>query len=477
MAFAIPLEYNAPQAVGKYGSHILMSTKKKREPVHLSDHFTVGHIFRQVYPSVLMMIFSSLYNVVDGLFISNFSSTASLAGVNLIMPLVMIVGGLGFMFGNGGSALVSKTLGEGKRELANRYFSMTMYAMLILGVVVCCAGYFCVEPFARWMASLTGENEEAMIQEAIRYGHVLMPGQILFMSQNAFQAFFITDERKHLGFFVTLAAGVTNMVLDALFIGAFRWGVVGAASATLIGQAVGSLFPFAFFLFRKKELIHLVATKIELRPVFQVMGNGVSEFASNITSSVVSVAYNAQLLAYAGSMGVASYGIIMYICYIFFAVFIGYSSGLAPVIGFHYGAGNKKELHNLLDKSLIIIGATGVIMFALAEGLAHPLALVFGHGEQELIDLTVRAERIYSFVYLACGFSMFSSAFFTALSNGIVSAIISLVRSLVFELVCVLTLPYLWGVNGIWASAPFAEIGSSLTTLFFFLKERKRYGY
>jgi Na+-driven multidrug efflux pump len=445
--------------------------------IHLSEHLTFKKIFLASYAPILMMIFSSLYSIIDGIFVSNFAGAEAFSGVNLVFPFIMILGAVGFMFGAGGSALVSKTLGEGKEEEANRYFSLFVYFVIILGAIGGVAGFFCVEPFVKWMASLSKEaTSETMIADATLYGRILCGGIMLMMLQYLFQAFFLTIEKPRLGFIVIVGAGLTNMVLDALFIGVFKWGVAGAAAATLIGQGFSSVFPLIYFWKNKSNKLRLSAPSNNFKALGQAAWNGSSEFVSNISSSIVGMCYNAQLLIFIGEDGVAAYGIIMYMSYVFMAIFIGYATAMAPFIGFQYGAGNKKELSSILKRSFILIAIAGVVMFGLGEALAVPLSgLLSGHSDH-IKEVAITANRIYSFVYLTAGFTIFMSSYFTSLNNGTVSAIISFCRS-ASELLFVFIVPLWLAVNGIWASACFAEIISSATMLFFLFFMRKRYGY
>ena len=445
--------------------------------IHLSEHLTFKKIFLASYAPILMMVFNSLYSIVDGIFVSNFAGAEAFSGVNLVFPFIMIIGALGFMFGAGGSALVSKTLGEKNEEKANQYFSMFVCFVLLLGIVFGFASFFCVEPFVNWMASLSKEaTSEVMISDAILYGRILCGGIVLMMLQYIFQAFFLTIEKPKLGFLVILGAGVTNMVLDALFIGVFKWGVAGAAAATLIGQGFASVFPFFYFLFNKSNTLHIGKPSFDFKALGQAAWNGSSEFVSNVSSSIVGMCYNAQLLVFIGEDGVAAYGVIMYMSYVFMAIFMGYSTAMSPFVGYQYGAGNKKELSSILKKSFILIAVAGLVMFGLGQALAVPMSGMLSGGSEHVKEVAITANRIYSFVYLSAGFTIFMSGYFTALNNGTVSAIISFCRS-ASELLFVFVIPLWLQVNGIWSSACFAEIVSTGTMLFFLFFMRKRYGY
>lgn len=440
--------------------------------IRISDHFTYERLIRFVLPSIGMMLFTSIYGVVDGFFVSNFVGKTAFAAVNLIMPFVMVLGGMGFMIGTGGTALVAKTLGEGKGERAEKLFSMMIYFTLILGAVLSALGVIFMRPVAEFF----GATPE-MLDDCVLYGRIVTGFTVTFMLQNVFQSFLIAAEKPKMGFSVTIAAGVTNMVLDALFVGAFGWGVAGAAVATGLSQCVGGLIPFIYFLRENDSLLQLTRTRLELRPILQACANGSSELMSNISSSVVSMVYNFRLLEYLGGDGVSAYGVLMYVQFIFIAIFIGYSIGAAPIVSFNYGAGNKKELNNLLRKSITLSLCSGVVLAAAAALLAGVLAKIFVGYDQTLFDITAHAFRIFSFCFLLVGFNIFTSSFFTALNNGAVSAAVSFLRTLVFQLGSVLLLPKLFGVDGIWWSNTVAEVFAFLISLFFLFTKSKKYGY
>ena len=440
--------------------------------IQISDHFTYSKLFRFTLPSIAMMVFTSIYGVVDGYFVSNFAGKTAFAAINLIMPFVMVLGGMGFMIGTGGTALVSKVLGQRNKATANRYFSMMIEVTLLLGILLGALGVVFMEPVARFLKAT-----DEMMADCVLYGRIVTGFTVAFMLQNVFQSFLIAAEKPKLGLIATIAAGVTNMVLDALFVGVFRWGVAGAAIATGLSQCVGGVFPLIYFLRPNSSLLRFKPAKLEWKPVLQACANGSSELMSNVSSSLVSILYNFQLLRYYGENGVSAYGVLMYVQFIFIAIFIGYSIGCAPVVGFHYGAENHGELKNMLGKSVKLMGIGGIVLTALAQGLAEPLAHIFVGYDTDLYTLTVHAFRLFSFTFLLAGFNIFASSFFTALNNGGVSAAISFLRTLVFLCACILILPELIKVDGIWWSNFFAEIGSFLVSLLFLLGMRKKYRY
>ncbi len=440
--------------------------------IQLSDHFGYKRLLRFTVPSMLMMIFTSIYGVVDGFFISNFVGKTPFAAVNFIMPFLMIVGTLGFMFGAGGSALIAKTMGEGNKDKANRIFSMLVYATIISGVAI---AVVCII-YLRQIASFLGA-EGTMLDDCVTYGTIILASLPFLMLQYAFSTLFITAERPKLGLLVTVAAGVTNMIGDALFIVALKWGIVGAALATTLGQVVGGIIPLVYFSVNTTSPLRLGRPTWDGKSFFKVCTNGSSELMSNISMSVVGMLYNAQLMRYAGENGVAAYGTIMYVNFIFIAMFIGYATGVAPVISFHYGADNTDELKGLLRRSAVIIALSSVVMFAIPRLLAAPLARMYVGYDAELLEMTIRAFRIYAYSFLFAGSAIFGSAFFTALNDGLTSALISFLRTLVFQVAACLVLPLVWGLDGIWYSVVATEIMAVITTLIFLFAKRKKYKY
>ena len=440
--------------------------------IQLSDHFTYGRLIRFVIPSVAMMIFTSVYGVIDGLFVSNFVGKTPFAAVNLIIPFCMILGAFGFMFGTGGTALVAKTLGEGKKERANQIFSMLIYVALLLGILLALFGIGFVEPIALKLGA-----DAAMLGYCVKYARVVLLGLPFFMLQNMFQSFLIAAEKPKMGLMVTIAAGVTNMVLDALFIAIFRWGVVGAAAATALSQFVGGVVPFLFFARKNNSKLRLTKTKMMGKELLRTCTNGSSELVTNVSLSLVCMLYNVQLLKIAGQNGVAAYGVIMYVNFIFISIYLGYAFGTAPIIAFHYGAKNTAELQNVLKKSLKILLGAGVTLFVAAFLLSDMLAKIFVGYDSELYAMTARGFRLYAVSYLLAGFNIYGSSFFTALNNGIVSAVISFLRTVVFEVAAIMILPVFFRLDGIWCAITVAETASLLITAVFFFALRKRYHY
>lgn len=440
--------------------------------IQLSDHFSYKKLLRFTLPSIIMLVFTSIYGVVDGFFVSNYVGKTEFTAVNFIMPFLMILGSVGFMFGTGGGALIAKTLGEGDSKKANRTFSMVVYSSFACGVVLAILGLIFIRPVA---AMLGAEGD--MLENCVIYGQVILMAIPAYILQFEFQCLFATAGKPTLGLIVTVAAGVTNMVLDALFVAVFPFGLVGAAAATAISQYVGGFVPLIYFFSKNKSTLRLGKTGINWKDLGQTCLNGSSELMSNISMSIVSMLYNSQLLHYAGEDGVAAYGVLMYVSLIFQAVYIGYSTGGAPIVSYHYGAQNHTELKKLLKKSLVLIGSFAAVMFMLALVLAKPLALIFVSYDEALLTLTTRAFGIFSFSFLFSGFAIFGSSFFTALNDGPVSAAISFLRTLIFQIAAVLIFPLIWQVDGIWFSIVAAEVMAVVVTVIFLFAKQKKYGY
>ena len=440
--------------------------------IQLSDHFTYKKLLKFVLPSIVMMIFTSIYGVVDGLFVSNFAGKTAFAAINLIMPILMGLSALGFMIGTGGSAIVAKTLGEGKEEKANEYFSMFVYVTAIGGVAVSVLGMILIRPIAV-MLGAAGE----LLADCVLYGRITFISFTAFMLQNVFQSFFVTAQKPKLGLKVIIIAGVTNMVLDYLFVGRLGFGLAGAAVAAVCGEFIGGLFPIFYFARENSSLLKLGRPSLDGRILWKACSNGASEFMTNLSSSVVNSLYNLQLMKVAGENGVAAYGSIMYANFIFIAIFIGSSIGSAPIVSYHYGAGNHDELRNMFKKSLSLIGTWGIGLFVISQIITTPLAKLFVGYDAELFELTRHGFRIYFISFLINGFNIYGSAFFTALNNGMISAAISFLRTLLFQMAAVLILPVFFGVNGIWSAVTVAELCTLCVTVTFFIGQRKKYHY
>lgn len=440
--------------------------------IQISEHFTYGKLLRFTLPSIVMMVFSSIYGVVDGVFVSNFAGAEAFAAVNLIMPFLMILGAVGFMIGTGGSALVSFTLGTGDERRANEIFSMLIYVLLAIGAVFTIGGILLMEPVARFLGA-----DEQMAPICVTYGRIVLAALIPFMLQNTFQSFLVTAERPNFGLYITVAAGVSNMVLDALFIAVFHWGVVGAALATSISQMIGGMIPLVYFIVPNRSKLHLCRAALDIRTLGKACANGSSEFMTNVSMSLVNMLYNWQLMRLMGADGVAVFGVIMYVNFIFVSVFLGYSIGSAPIVSFHYGAGNQGELRGLLRKSVLLTAVTSILLTAAALLLARPLSVIFMSYDAALLSTTIRAFSIYALSFLIVGFNIYASSFFTALNDGLTSALISFARTLAFQIAAILILPVIWGIDGVWGAVIAAEALALLLSIACLMRNGKKYGY
>lgn len=441
--------------------------------IQLSEHFTYKKIFRFALPSIVMMVFTSIYGVVDGTFVSNFVGKTPFAAVNLVWPFLMILGAFGFMIGTGGSALVAKTLGENKKEDANRYFTMLIILVVILGILLTIFGLIVVRPLSHALGA-----RGQMLEDCVTYGRTLMIFNTAFMLQSVFQSLFITAEKPRLGLIMTVAAGLTNMVLDALFIAVFKWGLVGAALASGLSQCIGGILPLIYFLSSKNDTpLKFVKTKMEGKVLLKACVNGASELMTTVSSSLVSMLYNFQLMRLAGQNGIAAYGAVMYVEFAFIAVFIGYSIGTAPIVSYHYGSENHNEVKNMLQKSFKIMSVLGITMMVLAQILASPLAKVFVGYDKKLFDMTVHGFRLFSFYFILAGINIYSSSFFTALNNGMISAIISFSRTLGFETLAVIILPIFLQLDGVWLAITVAEICAFVISISFLIAKKEKYHY
>lgn len=442
--------------------------------IKLSDHFTYRRLLRFVLPSILMMIFTSVYSVVDGFFVSNFAGKTPFAAVNFIFPFLMIVATVGFMFGTGGTAIVAKTFGEGDPARANRYFSLFVYVSFTLGVVFAALGFIFIRP----ISILLGAEGE-LLECCVTYARIILPALPFYVLQLLFQSFFVTAEMPKMGLIVTLSSGVTNMILDAVLVVLLpqEYKLAGAAIATAMSQVVGGGVPLLYFARKNKSILRLGRTSLDLRAIGKACTNGSSEFMSNVSMNVVGMLYNIQLMNHAGEDGVAAYGVMMYVSFVFSAAFIGYSIGTAPIIGYHDGAKNHAELHGVLVKSLKLVGVFGVVMVALGEILATPLAMLFVGYDSALMELTVSGFRIFALSFLFMGYAIFGSGFFTALNDGVTSAVISFLRTMVFQIAAVLLLPIIWGIDGIWLSIIVAEFMAVVLSGIFLVVKRKKYMY
>ena len=445
-----------------------------KDKIQLSDHFTYGRLLKFTLPSIGMMIFMSIYSVVDGFFVSNFAGKTPFAAVNLIFPVLMIMATVGFMFGTGGSAIVAKTLGMRDGESANRYFSLFVYIAFGVGVVLAAIGFAFIRPIARLLGA-----EGQLLEDAVLYGRIILLALPFNILQYLFQSFVVTAEKPALGLTTTLCAGVANMILDAVLVISLpqEYKLAGAAIATATSQTLGGGIPLIYFGRKNASILRLGKTKFEGKVLLRACVNGSSEFMSNIAMNVVGILYNLQLLKYAGENGIAAYGVMMYAGFIFAGAFIGYSIGVAPLVGYNDGARNHGELKNILKKSLVIVGVCSVAMVVVAELFSSPLSKIFVSYDAELLEMTVSGFRIYALSFLFMGYAIFGSGFFTALNDGVTSAIISFLRTLVLQIASVMLLPLILDIDGIWYSVTVAELMAVVFSVVFLVKKRKKYRY
>ena len=440
--------------------------------IQLSDHFSYGRLWRFTVPSIVMMVFTSVYSVVDGIFVSNFAGKTPFAAINLIMPYLMAFGVLGFMVGTGGTALISMTLGMGDRKKANELFSLLTWVCILGGISLTVLSMIFLRPVARLLGA-----EGQMLEDCVTYGMIVQTALTAYILQYAFQSFCVAAEKPNLSLIMMIVAGVLNIVLDALFVAVFRWGLAGAAVATAAAQIIGAVIPILYFARPNSSLLRLGKWKWDGKALLRTCTNGASELMSNLSMSLVSMLYNLQLMTQAGEDGIAAYGVIMYVNFAFMSVYIGFVIGVAPIVGYNHGADNRPELKNIFRKSLVLLGIFSAVMTALAEVLSAPLSAVFVGYDQSLYEMTVRGFRIYSLSFLLCGFNLFGSSLFTALNNGLVSAVISFFRTLVCQIAAVMLLPLVLELDGIWLSIVAAELGALALTLICFGKYRDRYHY
>ena len=440
--------------------------------IQLSDHFTYGRLLKFTFPSIVMMVFTSIYGVVDGIFVSNFAGKTPFAAINLIMPYLMLTSVLGFMVGTGGTALISMTLGMGDKKKANEIFSLLTWVCIIGGIVLTALSMVFMRPVAILLGA-TGQ----MLEDCVTYGMIVQLALTAYILQYAFQSFCVTAEKPNLSLIMMVVAGVCNILLDALFVAVFRWGLVGAAVATTIAQITGAIIPIVYFICPNSSLLRLGKCRFDGKALLRTFTNGASELMSNLSMSLVSMLYNLQLMAWAGEDGIAAYGVIMYVNFAFMSVYIGFVIGAAPLVGYNHGADNRPELKNIFRKSLILLGAFSLVMTLLAEVTSAPLSKIFVGYDPKLYEITVRGFRIYSLSFLLCGFNLFGSSLFTALNNGLISAVISFFRTLICQIAAVMLLPLVLELDGIWLSIVVAEFAALVLTVICFVKYRKRYHY
>ncbi len=442
------------------------------QQIRISDNFTFGKLLRFALPTIIMVIFTSLYGIVDGLFVSNFAGDGAFAAVNLFLPIFYIAGSIGMLLGSGGCALIAKLFGEGEDNSARRVFTGLIIIVTGIGAAITLTAVWFMPKIAILLGA-SGETAEL----CTLYGTIMICGLVPFMLQSFFQYFFAVADRPKLGLFITVAAGVTNAIGDFVFMYAFKWGVTGAAVATIIGECVGGVVPLVWFFSKKGKKLYMAKPSFAPKTIGKVCANGSSEFFTSISVSLISIIYNFQLLKYIGEAGVEAYGVIMYVSSVFVGCFMGYAVGTSPIVGYHYGAENRDELKNVFKKSMLFYAIASVVLTALSIALATPLSMIFVSYDEELLSLTVKALRIFSLSFLASGFNIYASAFFTALNNGVISAVISIARTLAIQVIAVYVMPLMFGLNGIWCAPIASELSCIILSAVFIITNRKKYGY
>ncbi|MBR3146834.1 MAG: MATE family efflux transporter [Eubacterium sp.] len=440
--------------------------------IKLSDHFDYKRLLRYSVSAICMMLFTSIYAIVDGFFVSNYCGKTPFAALNLIYPVIMLISTVGFMVGTGGSAVVARTLGEGDNKRAQRYFSMFVYAAIVLGITLTVLAQIFLPQISRLLGA-----EGKIFEDTLIYARVVLLSTPMLVLQVMFQTFFNTAEKPKLGFLITVISGGANIVLDFIFVGALGYGLAGAAWATVVSEYLGGAIPLIYFFMPNDSLLRMTKTTFEPRVFVHACWNGLSEFMGNVSASIVSILYNIQLLKYAGENGVSAFGVVMYVYLLFSAVMVGYGMATSPIIGFHYGARNMEEVSNVIRRNIVVMAVAGVLMFGAAELLSDAVARLFVSYDDDLMVMTRTAFRVTSITYLVYGYNVCGSSFFTALGNGTLSALIEASRLLIFQIIFLYTLPVIFGLSGIWYTLVASDVAAVGVTAAFLIIYRKKYGY
>lgn len=444
------------------------------ERIKLSDHFTYIRLLRFTMPTILMLLSASLYGVVDGLFIANCAGKTAFAAVNLIWPFPMLLGAIGYMFGAGGCALVSKTMGEGYYERARSYFTMLTITAVACGFLFASIGIFFIDDIANMLGAKSG-----MIHvNCVVYGRYIMAAMPLFILQCMFQPYMIAAEKPKWGLAIIFVAGCVNVLLDYYFLYNKNMGVAGAGLATMISQAVGAVLPMFLFVGKKHSKLYFVS-KIKIEPLVlaKTCANGASEFIVNASMPFVNLLYVYALWKVAGEDGVGAYGVIMYVNIVFFSFYNGLAMGSSPIISFHYGAHQMYEVRNVKRIVFCLLSISGLLLFVVAELTSPMIAGLFSKGDEVFGDIIERSFSLYALSFLFAPYNIYASAFFTALNNGKVSAAISFSRILFFQVGALLTLPIWFGIDGFWMALPIAEVLCLGLSIFLYLKFKPLYNY
>ncbi len=421
-------------------------------------------------PSIAMMMFISTYSLVDGAFVSNFVGTDALASINILMPLASLLTGMGFMFATGGSAYVANLLGKGEAERANRSFSEIALVSLLISSALAVFGFAFMDPLVGLMGA-----DETLSAGSAEYGRAYIAFAPFVFLQFVLIQFLIVAERPGMSFALSVAGGLTNLVLDWLFICVFGMGLTGAAIASGIGSAVPSLVCIALF-FRGRMSLRFSSPSRDPSVIVSVCSNGMSEMASELAGGLVVLCYNTVMMRYMGPDGVSAITIVSYAHFLALAAAIGYSNGVAPVMSYDYGKGDRPAMGELFRISMAFIGCLSVVTFAIMEIFASNIAEFFA-GDSSVTDIMVSGAAIYSIGFLFMCVNVYASSLFTSLSNGRVSAAISVIRSVVLLVPLILLLPEAFGIDAIWFALPLTEFLTACVSVAFILRLGGMYGY
>ena len=440
-----------------------------------------GNVLRFTLPTIIMIVFSSMYGIIDGIVVANFIGSDALAANNIVYPLVTVIMAVNYMFATGGNAIIARKMGEGRQQEANRFLTVVVLASTGLTALLCALMLGNGETLYRLLGA-----DAALLPLCVEYGSVMMAGGVFYALQILFQNFLVTAERPSVGMGLTIAAGLTHIVLDLLFIPVLGMGISGAAYASVISMMVAGLPPLVMFA-GKKQRLHFARLSGQIlttgsfgelvRELGFAMCNGSSEMVTNLATAVTTMLFNLQMMHLAGEKGVAAISAVLYVESLFIAVFMGFSAGSAPLFSYHFGSGNRKKLARLMQISVTVIGVSALVMFGSAQLLARPIIAAFAGGDSGLLSMALHGLRIFSFSYLLGGVSIFASALFTALNNGGISALISLVRTLVMRCGLLILLPALLGIDGVWLAVPVAEVFAAMLAAGLLFGFRRRYGY
>lgn len=425
----------------------------------IGREFGFFSLLKFALPSVIMMMVMGLYSMVDSMFVSRFVSTNALSAINVVYPVINLLIGLGVMLASGGSAVIAAKMGAGKTDEARRDFSMIVTIGLASSIVIAVAGLIFIRPIVTFLGA-----SELLVDYAVTYLAIILMFAPANMLQMLFQMFFVTAGRPGLGLTFIIGAGLVNAVLDYVFIVPLGMGIAGAALATGIGYLIPAAAGLIFFFGKKKEL-YFTKPKFSAAVLGSSCSNGSSEMVSNLSMAVVTLVFNRIMMNLAGEDGVAAVTIVMYAQFLLSSIFMGFSLGVQPVISFHHGAGNRRNLKGIYRHCIVFIAIAAVSVFAVAMTLGPTLTTIFTPKDTNVWTLAVRGFMILPFCFLLEGFSIYASAAFTALGDGKTSALISFLRTFLFILTGLLTLPLAFGIDGVWLAVPVAELCSVLVVI------------